>query len=127
MEILDSSSRPVANDLVYGWMDVRDTLQGLPTLEKDCKEIQRSFKAIGKPAKESPWRPVDDSFSEFMDAITFAVHWGKYHFNDQSGDPGHRARTETGFALKAALKRVRNNGSKFADNAEKASMLGPIF
>lgn len=125
--LLGQASDAIANDEVSGWREVDHILNQLSQIEADCKEIQRSFKTIGKPNKQSVWRAGDDTYRQFMDAVVFAVHWGKHHYKDQTGGAGDRALTETGFAQKAALKRIRNNGGKFAANAAKASLLGEFF
>ena len=64
-ELLDSAYWAVVQDRVRGWMDVRDVMQELPEMKKSCKEIQRSFKTIGRPAKQSSWREVDEIFKTF--------------------------------------------------------------
>ena len=126
-ESLGQASDAIAEDEVFGWRNAESTLTQLPQIESDCKEIQRSFKTIGKPNKQSVWRASDDAYGQFMDAVVFAVYWGKYHLKDQRGSAGDRVLNETGFAQKAAMKRIRNNGGKFADNAAKASLLGKFF
>ena len=121
--VLAYSSKTIESDLIYGWTHCRSNLEELPSIVKECKEIQRSFKSIGKPSKDSVWRAADHYFSMFMDELTFAARWGRFHLNDQSGGPGHRARTETGRPLQSAIRRVSNNGAQYADHANKARML----
>jgi len=117
------SSETIEKDLLEGWRSTRPQLEELPSILKECKEIQRTFKSIGKPSYDSKWRAAEHLYSMFMDELKVAANWGRYHLNDQSGGPGHRARTETGRRLRSAVRRVSNNGAQYADHANKARML----
>jgi len=117
------SSETIEKDLLEGWRYARPQLERLPSILRECKEIQRTFKSIGKPSYESKWRAAEHYYGMFMNELKAAANWGRFHLNDQSGGPGHRARTETGRPLRSAVRRVSNNGAKYADHANKARML----
>lgn len=117
----------VGNDPIRGWIEVEAILRSIGTLKDQAKQVERSFKAIGNPENGSPLTAANNSLKEFFGYVTVAEHWGKYHLNDASGGPGQRALNETGFAQRAALKRISNNGSQFASAATSAATAARMF
>ena len=124
---MGTAGTAVGNDHVSGWMSVTATLVALDSTKEFVQQLEKLFKQVGKPAEGSQYSVAHKAVEAFFEQMTYALHWGKYHYSDASGGPGQRALTETGFAQRAALKRINNNGSKFADAAKKAAFSAKLF
>lgn len=124
---LNQAALAVGRDHICGWLRVEPVMRALDGMKSKAEDIEKSFKAIGEPAKDSKFSLAGKALKAFLAQNLLAVHWGKYHYTDASGDPGYRAQTETGIPQRAALMRINNNGSKFADAASKTSVAATMF
>lgn len=124
-DAFDSAGRAVQSDPITGWTSVEETLSSLAAYEEAVKTAKKTFKGAGKPeCRNMLIETAKTALDEFFGTAGLAFHWGKYHYGDASGGPGQRAIHETGFAQKAAVKRLTNNGLKFAESALRAATAG---
>jgi len=118
----------VGRDPIRGWMTVSQALSSLKDYEQHFKAAKRTCDATGSPVgRGSLIIQAKQALDAFFSLGAIAFQWGKFHYGDASGGPGQRARMEEGFAQKAALTRVTNNGKKFAENALGAAKAGRAF
>jgi hypothetical protein len=117
VDALEKAGTAVGADPILGWAAEPEIMAGLGALEAEVKTIQRRFKSIGAPRSSPELKKAKEAIDLFFSHCRFAFRWGKYHYKDASGAPGVRARYETGYAQRVAVKRVTNNGTKFANNA----------
>jgi len=123
--VLETSGKAVEADPITGWTTVAETLSLLNAYEERFRGAKRMYDGAGKPRSLDPMVvTAKRSLDAFFALGQLAFYWGKLHYRDASGGPGQRALLETGFAQKAALTRVRNNGNKFAKNALGAAKAG---
>lgn len=116
---LIAAGRAVAADPVMGWSDQAQVMSQLREYERRSNAIKKVFDALGSPQAQR-LRTAKDLLDEYFLYSVFAFQWGKFHYADASGGPGARAMGETGYARRAATRRVTNNGVKFSENALKA-------
>ncbi|MFQ5872853.1 MAG: hypothetical protein ACE5JL_03505 [Dehalococcoidia bacterium] len=121
-DVFESCGQAIQSDPVSGWIEQAAILSNLRAYEASFKNAKNVCKNAATPVSSDSFmitaKEALDAFFSFGD---LAFYWGKTHYADASGGPGRRARTETGFAQAAAIKRVTNNGTKFAENALKAA------
>lgn len=124
-DVLETTGKAVELDPTTGWMTVVEPLSSFNAYEARFKAAKRIYDGAGTPRSIDPLIvTAKQSLDAFFSLGVLAFHWGKLHYSDSSGGPGQRAREETGFAQRAALKRVMNNGNKFAGNALGAAKTG---
>lgn len=124
-DVLETTGEAVELDPIMGWMAVVEPLSSFNAHEARFKAAKRIYNGAGTPRTVDPLiATAKQSLDAFFSLGGQAFYWGKLHYSDSSGGPGQRARGETGFAQRAALKRVMNNGSKFAENALSAAKAG---
>lgn len=116
-DLLEPPARDVARAPLHGWSAHVAFFQGLQEMEGRAKEAKRAFEAIGKPRQAAELKAAHKDLHTFFEGLDVALYWGKLHYKDASGGPGHRAVAEHGLAQRAAIKRVANNGTKFAEAA----------
>jgi hypothetical protein len=126
-DVLETTGKAVEADPIRGWRTVAETLSLLNAYEERFRGAKRVYDGVGKPRSLDPMVvTAKRSLDAFFALGQLAFYWGKLHYSDASGGPGRRALLETGFAQKAALTRVRNNGNKFAKNALGAAKAGAV-
>ncbi len=124
-DVLETTGKAVELDPVTGWMTVAEPLSSFKAYEARFRAAKAIYHSAGTPRSlDSLVVTAKRSLDAFFSLAGLAFSWGKFHYSDSSGGPGQRAREETGFAQKAALGRVMNNGSKFAANALSAAKAG---
>jgi hypothetical protein len=124
-DVFETTGKAVEVDPTRGWMTVAETLSLLNAYEERFRGAKSIYDGAGKPRSLDPVIvTAKRSLDAFFGLGQLAFYWGKLHYSDASGGPGQRALLETGFAQKAALTRVRNNGNKFAENALRAAKAG---
>ncbi len=124
-DVFETTGKAVELDPIAGWTTVAEPLSSLSAYEARFKAAKGIYDGTGKPsARDALIVAARQSLGAFFSLGSLAFHWGKLHYSDSSGGPGRRARQETGFAQKAARKRVMNNGNKFAANALSAAKAG---
>lgn len=124
-DAFDIAGDAVQDDPIAGWVGVKDVFSILPAFEKRVKAAEKTYKKAGKPeSRDVLIETAKTALDEFFRAARLAFHWGKPYYRDASGGPGQRAMYETGFAQKAAIKRVRHSGTRFAENALQAATAG---
>ncbi|MCH8817516.1 MAG: hypothetical protein IIC92_07285 [Chloroflexi bacterium] len=122
-EQLERAGIAVGQDFVIGWRSVEPTFRELSTLEAEVKRVRTAFKDIGSPKDSPELETIKNTVDQAFDQLKLAFHWGKYHYKDASGGPGQRAIIETGVFQRAAMVRLINNGTGFAEAAINAAAL----
>ena len=116
-DVLVRCAQAVAKDTLQGWSLEAELMSNLEIYRCQYKTIESEFKRIGSPRSSNELNQIKQRMDSFFDYCGLAFHWGKYHYKDASGRPGLRAMNEIGFAKRAAVRRVTNNGTRFRDNA----------
>jgi hypothetical protein len=123
--LFETTGNAVAEDLITGWADAAREMASLGSHEQTLKAAKAAYADAGKPqGLDALTASAKRELDAFFSSADMAMHWGKLHYADASGGPGQRARLETGFAQKAAITRVSNNGRQFANNAISAAKAG---
>ena len=122
-EQLAEAGYAVGQDFAVGWQAVVPILTRLNELEAEVSNIRSELKAIGSPKDSNELQTVKKTLDQAFDQLVLAFYWGKYHYKDASGGVSERAVYETGIAQRAAMKRLSNNGRRFAEASVNANTL----